>query len=103
MIQNPRRAWSEQQVAPEGEGAGTSSAARFTNKESLMRRLLLGPLAVLVLVLGLALAPPTTRAADLAYAGTWKITVLDQVNRQPRTTCPMRLDFSGALVGADRS
>src|SRR2546421_594646 len=47
-----------------------------------MRRLLLGPLAVLVLVLGLSLAPPATRAADLPYAGTWKITVLDQFNQQ---------------------
>jgi hypothetical protein len=46
-----------------------------------MRRLLLGPLAVLMLVLGLALAPHATRAADLPYAGTWKIIVLDQVTQ----------------------
>ena len=41
-----------------------------------MRRLLLGPLAVLVPALAL-IVTPLTHAADLPYAGTWKVTLLD--------------------------
>jgi hypothetical protein len=44
-----------------------------------MRRLLLGPLAVCTLAACLLMAP-YVRAADLPFAGTWKITVLDSTN-----------------------
>jgi hypothetical protein len=55
---------------------GSSVPAWHLEKESLMRRLFLGPLAVLVPALALLVAP-YARAADLPYAGTWKIVLLD--------------------------